>query len=132
MSISLIPRCSTTRWLKSDQKLLERRQVHRPAAANASERREELGLLHHPPGQRGVERWQAKGAILDNLNKLAPRAEKKYRPELGVDAAADDQLVTVERDHRLNTDPLEMLRTGVPADRRLDGAIGACGPRQRC
>ena len=128
MSISLIPRCSTTRWLNRTRSCSSAAQVHRRAAAHALERGEDLGLLHHPPGQRGIERRQAQCAILDDFDELAARAEKKYRAELGVEAAADDQLVTVERDHRLNAHPLEMLGTGVPADRRLDGAIGTCGP----
>ena len=80
-----------------DQELLERGQVHRRAAAHALERREDLGLLHHPPRQRGVERRQAQRAILEDLDELAAGAEEQHRAELRVEAAADDQLVAVER-----------------------------------
>ena len=119
---------------KTDEQLLERRQVHRPPAANPSKRRENLGLLHHPAGQGAIERRQAEGAILDDLDQLATRAEEKNRAELGVEAAADDQLITVERDHRLNTDPLEMLGTGAAADRRLDGveSTSDAPPHREC
>ncbi len=116
MSISLIHRCSTTRLAEPNQKLLERGQVHRRAAAHALERGEDLGLLHHPPGQRGVERRQPQGAVPEDLDELAARAEEQHRAELRVEAAADDQLVAVELDHRLHADALEVPSPGPLAD----------------
>ena len=67
---------------EANQKLLERGQVHRLAAAHAFERREDLGLLHHPPGQGGIERRQPERTILEHFDELTPRAEKEHRAEL--------------------------------------------------
>ena len=49
-------------------------------AAHTSERREDLGLLHHPPGQGGLQRRQAKRAILDYFNKLPPAPKRSTGP----------------------------------------------------
>ena len=68
------------------------------------------GLLHHPPGQRGVQRRQRQRAVLEDLDELAAGAEEQDRAELRVEAAADDQLVAVELDHRLDGHALEVLR----------------------
>ena len=43
-------------------------------------------------------------------------------PNCGIEAAADDDLVAVELDHRLDADSLEVLCAGALGDRRLDGA----------
>ena len=132
MSISLIHRCSTTRSAEADQELLERGEVDRPAAAHALERREDLGLLHHPPGQRRIERRQAQRAVLEDLDELAAGAEEEHRAELRVEAAADDQLVAVELDHRLDGHAVEMPGAGAvarPPTRSRDRRGGP--PRRR-
>ena len=96
MSISLIQRCSTTSWLKRTSSCFERGQVHRLAAAHALQRLVDLGLLHHPARQRGVQRRQRQRAVLEDLDQLSAGAEQQHRAELRIEAAADDQLVAVE------------------------------------
>ena len=70
---------------EADQQLLERGEVHRLAAADAFEGLVDLGLLHHAAGQRGVERRQGEGAVLEDLDELAAGAEQEHRAELRVD-----------------------------------------------
>ena len=86
-------------------------------------------MLHHPAGQRGVERRQRQCAVLEDLDELASRAEEQDRAELRVEAAADDQLVAVELDHRLDADPLEVFGADALSDRRLDGAVSLADRR---
>ena len=62
MSISLIHVLLDDELAEADQELLERRQIDRLAAADALERRVDLGLLHHPPGQGGIERRQSRAS----------------------------------------------------------------------
>ena len=95
MSISLIQRCSATSALKRTISSFERRQVHRLAAAHALQRLVDLGLLHHAARQRGVERRQRQRAVLEDFHQLAAGAEQQHRPELRIEAGADDQLVGV-------------------------------------
>ena len=104
--------------------LLQCGQVDRIAPAHTLERLVDLGLLHHAPRQRRVERRQTERAVLEDFDQRAAGAEQQDRPELRVDAAADDQLVAVELDHRLDGDALEMLRADFLADRRLDALEG--------
>ena len=112
MSISLIQRCSVTRWLNLTSSCSRRRQVDRLPSAHALERFEDLGLLDEPPRQRGVQRRQGESAILKHFHQLPAGAEQQHRAELRVDAAAEDQLVSFGRDHRLHADAGEMLRAG--------------------
>ena len=118
MSISLIHGCSTTSWLKRT------RSCSRAARSTGWRPRTplsaviDLGLLHHPAGQRGIERRQGQRAVLEDLDELAAGAEQEHRAELRVEAAADDQLVAVELDHRLHGHALEML--GAACSRTAD------------
>ena len=89
---------------EADQQLLERGQVDRLAAAHALERLVDLGLLHHAARQGGVERRQGQRAVLEDLDQLSAQAEQQHRPELRVEAGADDDLVAFQLDHRLHGD----------------------------
>ena len=95
MSISLIHGCSITSWLKRTMMLRRAGDIDRLAPADALEGFEDLGLLHQPPGERGVQRRQAQGAILEHFDELAAEAEEQHRAELRIEAAADDELVGV-------------------------------------
>ena len=68
-----------------------------------------MGLLHHAAGERGIERRQAEGAVLENFDELAAGAEEQHGAELRVGAAADDELVAVELDHGLDGDAQEVF-----------------------
>ena len=113
----LDPRLLDHQLAEAHQQLFQRREVHRLAAAHALQRREDLGLLHHAPGQRGVQRRQRQRAVLEDFDQLAAGAEQQHRAELRVEAAAEDQLVAVELDHRLHGDALEVLGAGLLGDR---------------
>ena len=59
--------------------------------------------------------------------------KRRTGPNCGVQAAADDQLVAVELDHRLDTHAQEMLAAAVVGDRRsrsLDRLGGHSPSRQ--
>jgi len=71
---------------------------------------ENLRLLHQSSRERGVERRQAKRAILEHFHQLTAGAEQQHRAKLRVDAAAQNQLVAVGRNHRLDGTAEEVLR----------------------
>ena len=96
MSISLIQRLLDDELAEAHQELLQRREVDRRPAAHALERLEDAGPLHHAPRERRGQRRQGEGPVLEDLDELAARAEQQHRPELRVDAAADDELVAVQ------------------------------------
>ena len=72
-------------------------------------------MLHHPPGQGGIEWRQGQRAVLENLDKLAAGAEEEDRAELRIETAADDQLIAVQVDHGLDADAQEMFGAGTLA-----------------
>ena len=115
MSISLIQGCSTTSWLKRTRSCSSAARSTGWRPRTPFERREDPGLLHHPPGQRRVQRRQGQRAVLEDLDELAAGAEEQHRAELRVEAAADDQLVAVEPDHRLDGHALEVPGAGALA-----------------
>ena len=82
MSISLIQRCSIDEQAEADEKLLERGEIDRLLAAHALERLVNPGLLHHASRERGVERRQAEGAILEDFHVMAAGAEEQHRTKL--------------------------------------------------
>ena len=88
----------------------QRIHVHGFAPAHALQRLEDLGPLHHAPGQRGVERRQTERPILEDLDQRTAAAKEQDGTKLAVLAAPDDQLIAVELDHGLNSDALEVLR----------------------
>ncbi len=55
------------------------------------------------------------------------RAEEKDRAELRVEAAADDQLIAVVPNHRLDDDPREAPGSAAPARSRTEVSIAAKG-----
>ena len=85
----------------------------------------DLGALHHAAGQGGVERRQGQGLVLEDFDQLAAHAEQQHRPELRVDAAAQDDLVAVgQLDHLLHGDALEVLGALLLGHRGLDVVEG--------
>ena len=108
MSSSAMAGCSTTSSLKRTMSCSRAAMSMLAPAAHALEGRVDLGALHHAASQRRRERRQAEGAVLEDLDELAAEAEEQDGPELGVDAAADDELVAVPVDHRLHRDALEV------------------------
>src|SRR5205823_4366283 len=91
----------------------------------ALQRLEDLRLLHHAPGQRGVERRQRERPVFEDFDKLSTGAEQEHRAELRIQTAADDNLVAFALDHRLHRDSLEVLRAHFLRNRRLNRAPGA-------
>ena len=77
-------------------------------------------LLHHPAGERRVQRRERQRAIAEDLDQLSAHPEQQHRPELRIRAAADDQLVAVPADHRLDRHALEVLGAGLRGDRVPD------------
>ena len=67
---------------------------------------------------------RASAAVLEDFDELSAGAEEKDRAELRVEAAAEDQLVAVAADHRLDGHSQEMAGSGALAHRRLDRSIG--------
>ena len=55
-------------------------------------------------------------AVLIHLHQLVHRPEQQDRAELRVDAAAEDQLVAVGRDHGLHRHATENVRAGLLAN----------------
>ena len=71
---------------------LEGREVDRAPPADAPERLEDARALHHPARQRRRQGREAERAVAEHLDELAAEPEQQHRPELGIDAAADDEL----------------------------------------
>jgi len=70
--------------------------------------------------------------VLEDLDELPARPEEENGAELGIDAAAEDELVAVAGRHPLHGDALEMLLSGPLGHGLLDGAPGpAHGLRAR-
>ena len=122
MSISLIQALLDDQVAELHEELLERGEIDGLPAAHAFQGGVNVGLLHHPPRQGRVERRQGERAVLVDLDELAPRAEQEDRAELRVEAAADDDLVAVAADHRLDGHALDVPGSDLPAHRVVDGA----------
>ena len=93
MSSSFIQGCSTTSWRETDKELLQRGRVYRGAAPHTLEGFVDASLLHGAPRERRGERRQRERPVLINLDKRTAGAEEQDRPELRIQAAAQDQLV---------------------------------------
>ncbi len=124
-------------WLLADQvaeadhNLLQQVQVDRWPAAHTFQGGVDLGALHHATSQCRVEGRQRQGAVFENLNQLAAQAEQQHRAELWIEAAAKDQLVAIQADHRLDGDAKEvdfavlvLLTAHLGQDGSLDALIG--------
>src|SRR5262245_16228263 len=110
--------------------MLEGGQIESTSSVNMLQGTEDLGLLHHPSSQCRVQRGQTEPPVLEDFCKPAAETEQEYRTELWIKAAADDNLIAIEIDHRLHTNSLKMAWAGLSSDRRLDGvkcvSNGAC------
>ncbi len=95
---------------EANHQLFQRRHVHRFASAHALQRFVDAGLLHHAPGQRGVQRRQRQRAVLEDLHQLASGAEQQHRAELRVERRAEDQFVALLLGKGLHRHSLEMAR----------------------
>ena len=60
----------------------------------------------------------ARARSLKTSTSWPPGAEQQHRAELRIEAAAEDELVAVELDHRLDGDALEVLGAGLLASPR--------------
>ena len=93
-------------------------------------------MLHHPSRQRGVQWRQGQLAIPDQFGQLPARAEQEDRAELRVEHAADDELVAIELDHRLDGHAQEVLGAVAPVRRiarsRAIGWLTALGIGSGC
>ena len=89
---------------EADQQIVERLEFDGRPAAHSLECTEDSRLLDNPARERGVERRQTERAIFEHLDELAARAEKQHRAELRIDRAAEDQLVSIAENHRLDGD----------------------------
>ena len=77
------------------------------------------------PRQVVVSGGKAKALVLVDFHELAARTEEQHRAELWVEATAQDEFVAVERDHRLDGHPQEVLGTYLLADRCFNSMVGA-------
>src|SRR5215203_5603980 len=106
MSSSLIQGCSTTSWLVRTQRL------------------EDSGPFHHPPGECGCQRREGEGPVPVHLDQRAAGPEEQDGTELRVQAAADDQFVAVETDHLLDGCAAKVLGPVVLPYRGLHLLVG--------
>src|ERR1019366_4369373 len=115
------PRLLDDELAEAHEQLFERGDVRGLASAHAFERGENFGAFHHAARQRRVQRRQTKRAVLENLDELAARAEEQHRAELRINAAANNQFITFELDHRLHGHAKEMFLANFFGDGRFDG-----------
>ena len=94
---------------EADEQLLQRAKVDRLLPAHAPQGLVHPGALHHAARQRRVERRQPQGTVLVDLDQRPARSKEQHRPELRVDARAEDQLVPSQTHHLLDSDALEGL-----------------------
>ena len=74
----------------------------------------------------------AERVVLEHFDELAARAEQEHRPELRINAAAEDDFVAVAQlDHRLHGDALEMFLAGLFGAGGLDGLERRASRRPR-
>src|SRR5512132_2972711 len=87
---------------EAHQQFFQGGQIDWAASTKAQGSAVNLRSLHQSPRQGAIQRRKAERAVFENLNKISAGAEQKHRPELGIDAAAENKLVTILRDHRLH------------------------------
>jgi hypothetical protein len=109
---------------EADEELLQLVQVHALAAADPLESPIDRRVLHHPPSERGGERREPEGAVAEDLDELAAHPEEEDWPELGIDRAAEDELVAGPVHHRLDRDALKVLGAHALRHRHPDGLVG--------
>src|SRR5581483_4709650 len=80
---------------EAHKQLFKRVEIHGATSAKTFFQRViNLRPFHQPARQCAIKRRKAQRAVLENFDKISACAEKKHRPELRVDAAAENQFVT--------------------------------------
>ena len=111
MSISRMRRLLDDQIAEPNQERGQRVEIDRRPPADAGERRGDPRLGDRAAGQRHVERRQRQRAVAKHLDQLAARPEQQHRAELGIERAAQDQLVAVATiDRGLHRHAQEMRR----------------------
>ena len=118
---------------EAHQQLLQRGQVDRLAAAHALERLVRSCVCSIMRRASVVlSGGSASARSLKTSTSWPPDAEQQHRAELRVDAAAEDQFVAVELDHRLHGDALEVLARPPSGRHGVSNRVErACAPRRR-
>jgi hypothetical protein len=86
---------------EGDQDVADRIEPRRGMVAEAGEQPGDPGARHQLAGEHAIERRQRDRAVGDDLDRRAAVAEQQHRPEQGVDAGADDQLLGEWSAHHL-------------------------------
>src|ERR1035437_8428869 len=81
----LDPRLLNHELAEAHQEICQRRLIDGLASANSFQRFEDVGLLHHPQGERGIQRRQGQGAVFKDLDQLPPGSEQYDRAELRIE-----------------------------------------------
>ncbi len=132
MSISLNARVLHNQLAEAHENSFQVLEIDRCPAANALQRFVDVRLLHQALRERGVERRQSQSAVAVNLHELAARTKKNDGAELWVDAAAQNQLVSLQLHHGLDGDAEERFRPGSFAHRGFDFGERATDRVFRC
>src|SRR5215204_2465534 len=109
---------------RANEQSLQGADVDRRPAPDSTQRLEDSGPFHHPPGERGCQRREGEGPVPVHLDQRAAGPEEQDRTELRVQAAADDQLIAVETDHLLDGAAAEVLGPVVLLYRGLHLLVG--------
>ena len=95
MSISLIQGCSSTSWLKRTSNPSSAVRLTGFAAAHSLQSGEDSRLLHQALGESGVERRKRQSVVAVHLDHYSARSEQNHGAELRIDAAAQNQFISV-------------------------------------
>ena len=123
-STSWISGKSTSNWLKRTSSVSRASRFtgfwpRTPWSASVN-----LGPFHQPPRQGAIERRQAKGTILEDLDENAATTEQDDRAELAIHRAADNQFVTAFADHGLHGDAFKSIPLAEAVDIAFDSGEG--------
>lgn len=110
---------------EADEDLVEELLVAALLATDTLEGLVDLGLLHASAGLLGVDGRNGHGGVLVDLDEGTTGTEDEDGTDLGVVAAAEDDLVTVgEVEHELDGDALEGIGLADLLEVALDGVEG--------
>jgi hypothetical protein len=87
---------------ETDEKSFKGGKVDGFAAADSAKGFEDFGLLHEASGKSGIQRRKCESAVAIDLDELAAGAKENDRAELGVDGAAENELVAFGANHGLH------------------------------
>lgn len=104
------PRLRRHELTEANEQLLQRAEIHGLATTHALKGVEDFSALHQAPRECGVQGRQSKRAVLEHFDELSTGPEEQHGTELSVDAASEDQLVTLLRNHRLDRAAEEVFR----------------------